>query len=197
MTTIITKNGNGIPPSLEVGELAIDKSEPALYTNTGSGIEKIGGSKSGGGGGGFGGVAWWSSEVYKNEGAYTFIKTTINGANQNIHCGYDQPDDFGQIMGFQYMTWVKGDSELLITPTARGGNTVGIIPTGCPEKLTRSQIFVDGELVYDDPIMFKGQLAGVFHPNGFLIGREIKIIWTLSESWSGLFNIGRFAAGIS
>ena len=50
MTTIITKNGNGIPPSLEVGELAIDKSEPALYTNTGSGIEKIGDSKSGGGG---------------------------------------------------------------------------------------------------------------------------------------------------
>ncbi len=58
MTTIITKNGNGTPPSLEVGELAIDKSEPALYTNTGSGIEKIGGGKSGGGGG-FGAITSW------------------------------------------------------------------------------------------------------------------------------------------
>lgn len=58
MTTIITKNGNGIPPSLEVGELAIDKSEPALYTNTGSSIEKIGGGKSGGGGG-FGAITSW------------------------------------------------------------------------------------------------------------------------------------------
>lgn len=49
MTTIITKHGNGVPTGLQVGELAVDKSEPALYTNTGTKIEKIGG---GGGGGG-------------------------------------------------------------------------------------------------------------------------------------------------
>lgn len=60
MTTIITKNGSGKPPSLEVGELAIDKSEPALYTNTGSSIEKIaGGQSSGGGGEGFGVISSW------------------------------------------------------------------------------------------------------------------------------------------
>lgn len=49
MTTIITKNGNGVPSSLQVGELAIDKSEPALYTNTGAGIQKLSGSAAGGG----------------------------------------------------------------------------------------------------------------------------------------------------
>ena len=50
-TTIITKHGSGVPSTLEVGELAIDKAEPAIYTNTGSGVEKIGTAASGGGGG--------------------------------------------------------------------------------------------------------------------------------------------------
>lgn len=48
-TTIITKHGTGAPTSLAVGELAIDKSGPTLYTNTGGGVEAF---SSGGGGGG-------------------------------------------------------------------------------------------------------------------------------------------------
>jgi hypothetical protein len=47
-TTIITKHGTGTPTSLAVGELAIDKSGPTLFTNTGSGVEAF---SSGGGGG--------------------------------------------------------------------------------------------------------------------------------------------------
>ena len=196
MTTIITKNGNGIPPTLEVGELAIDKSEPALYTNTGSGVEKIGG----GGGGlvyGGGGVSWWSSEVYKSEGASLFIKTTVNGVNKEIYCSYDQPNDFGQIMAYSYSTWPKGDNTVVLTPTPRGGNTIGAIFQDSPENVTRAQIFVDDRLVYEGPEMFRGQIQGVSDPKGFLTGGEIKIIWTLSASWSGIFNLARLAAGIS
>jgi hypothetical protein len=48
-TTIITKHGTGAPTSLAVGELAIDKSGPTLYTNTGGGVEAF--SSDGGGGG--------------------------------------------------------------------------------------------------------------------------------------------------
>ena len=51
-TTIITKHGTGVPSSLQVGELAIDKSGPTIYTNTGSGVTSVAGAGVGGSGGG-------------------------------------------------------------------------------------------------------------------------------------------------
>lgn len=200
MTTIITKNGNGVPPTLEVGELAIDKSEPALYTNTGSGIEKIGGGKSGGGGGGRG-VSWWANR-YKAIGPEHFIRCTVNGVNKNLQAMSDAPTEFFQQMQLPSTAYPAGESTMTLTPTAKGGNTIGVIFSGNTPSApytTRIQIFVDGRNVYDNDEMFEGNPSATSEPQGVLIGGEITVIWTLSRSLSSGYStyLGYMGTGIS
>lgn len=90
-TTIITKHGTGVPTTLAVGELAIDKSGPTLYTNAGSGVQQI--SSSGGGGGSngladvngitFSGTLGNDFEIFftNKEGTKISLKPKVNGGS--------------------------------------------------------------------------------------------------------------------
>lgn len=201
MTTIITKHGNGVPTSLQVGELAIDKSEPALYTNTGGKIEKIGGG-SGGSSLGGGGVLWGATARYKDNGFDKYVLGTLNGQSPNLllntvvaPAGYYCVGTFLQNANG---IWAVGDNTVILKPTALGGNVVGFVPKDPPpSNLTRLRIFVDDRLIYDAPEMFEGNDDLARTDTGPIVGEEIKLIYTVNAVKNGGFEFGYLGAGIA
>jgi len=134
-TTIITKHGTGVPSSLEVGELAIDKAEPAIYTNTGTGVEKIATASSGGGGGG--GTQYPISDAV-NPG--TLITITGNQASNFVY-DYNTTDfalkvaNGGQLSPTDMITMTLPSTHMFhIVPTA-DKNDIGTTDPGVGAKL--------------------------------------------------------------